>query len=59
MILKKNDTCTMILSGLIGASLLLIADTLARSLATSEIPISILTTFIGAPFLAYLMSRMD
>ena len=59
MILKKNDTSTMILSGLIGASLLLIADTLARSLATSEIPISILTTFIGAPFLAYLMSRMD
>lgn len=59
MILKKNDTSTMILSGLIGASLLLIADTLARSLGSSEIPISILTTFIGAPFLAYLMSRMD
>lgn len=59
MILKKNDTGTMILSGLIGASLLLIADTLARSLGSSEIPISILTTFIGAPFLAYLMSRMD
>ena len=59
MILKKNDTRTMILSGLIGASLLLIADTLARSLGSSEIPISILTTFIGAPFLAYLMSRMD
>lgn len=59
MIIKKNDTATMILSGLIGASLLLIADTLARSLGSSEIPISILTTFIGAPFLAYLMSRMD
>lgn len=59
MIIKKNDTGTMILSGLIGAILLLIADTLARSLSSSEIPISILTTFIGAPFLAYLMSRMD
>lgn len=59
MIRKKNDTGTMILSGLIGAILLLMADTLARSLASSEIPISILTTFIGAPFLAYLMSRMD
>lgn len=59
MIIKKNDMGTMILSGLIGASLLLIADTLARSLGSSEIPISILTTFIGAPFLAYLMSRMD
>lgn len=59
MIIKKNDTSTMILSGLMGGSLLLIADTLARSLGSSEIPISILTTFIGAPFLAYLMSRMD
>ncbi len=59
MILKKNNTSTMILSGLIGASILLIADTLARSIGSSEIPISILTTFIGAPFLAYLMSRMD
>ncbi len=59
MIIKKNDTGTMILSGLIGAILLLVADTLARSVASSEIPISILTTFIGAPFLAYLMSRMD
>lgn len=59
MILKKNDTQTMIFSGLIGAILLLVADTLARSLGSSEIPISILTTFIGAPFLAYLMSQVD
>lgn len=59
IILKKNDTGTMILSGMIGAILLLVADTLARSLGSSEIPISILTTFIGAPFLAYLMSNME
>lgn len=59
MILKKNNSQTIIFSGLIGAILLLIADTLARSLAASEIPISILTTFIGAPFLAYLMSQVD
>ena len=37
---------------LCGASLLLIADTLARSLLPSEIPISILTSLIGALFLA-------
>lgn len=37
---------------LCGASLLLIADTLARSLLPSEIPISILTSLIGAVFLA-------
>ena len=59
MILKKNDTGSIIFSGLIGAIILLLADTLTRSLGSSEIPISILTTFIGAPFLAYLMSQLD
>jgi iron complex transport system permease protein len=58
MLTKRNDFHTTILSGLIGAIILLIADCLARSMASSEIPISILTTFIGAPFLAYLMGRL-
>lgn len=38
-----------------GASLLLVADTLARSLLPSEIPISILTSLMGAVFLAALL----
>lgn len=59
MLTKKNDFNTTILSGIIGAIILLVADTLARSISSSEIPISILTTFIGAPFLAYLMSRLQ
>jgi len=43
---------------LCGASLLLLADTLARSLLPSEIPISILTSLIGALFLAtFLLCR--
>ena len=42
---------------LCGASLLLIADTLARSLLPSEIPISILTSLIGALFLAVFLVR--
>lgn len=37
-----------------GSSLLLLADILARTLLPMEIPISILTTLVGAPFLAYL-----
>ena len=57
MITKKNDFYTTIFSGIIGGVILIIADCLARSLSGSEIPISILTTFIGAPFLAYLMTR--
>lgn len=56
---KKNNFNTTLLSGIIGATILLVADTLARSIGSSEIPISILTTFIGAPFLAYLMSRLN
>lgn len=58
MITKKNDFTTTILSAIVGAIILLVADTFARSIASSEIPISILTTFIGSPFLAYLMSRI-
>lgn len=58
MLTKKNDFNTTILSGIIGAIILLVADTLARSISSSEIPISILTTFVGAPFLGYLMSRL-
>lgn len=57
MLLKKSDFSTCILSGIIGAIILLFADCLARSLAGSEIPISILTSAIGVPFLVYLLYK--
>ncbi|MBQ9579657.1 MAG: iron ABC transporter permease [Lachnospiraceae bacterium] len=41
----------------VGAVFLVIVDTVARSLTASEIPISILTAIIGAPFFIYLMRR--
>ncbi len=44
-------------SALAGGGLLLLMDTLARTITTAEIPISIITSFIGAPFLAYLLLR--
>ena len=44
-------------SMLMGASFLLIVDDFARLAATSEIPIGILTAFIGAPFFLYLITR--
>lgn len=53
----RNNFNTTILSGLIGAIIILISDTLARSLMTSEIPISILTSLIGVPVLIYYMFR--
>ncbi|MBS3810513.1 MAG: iron ABC transporter permease [Halanaerobiales bacterium] len=42
-------------SGLLGASTLLIMDNIARSLTGAEIPISIVTALLGAPFFAYLL----
>ncbi len=42
---------------LLGASFLLVVDNFARLLATSEIPIGILTAFVGAPFFLWLILR--
>jgi iron complex transport system permease protein len=57
IILKRNNFNTSVFSGLVGAVILLAADCLARSISSSEVPISIMTSLIGAPFLAYFMSR--
>lgn len=59
-ILTKRNTATVwLISAILGATLLLVADMFARSLLPSEIPISILTSFIGAPTLIYLMMRKE
>ena len=42
---------------LLGASFLLLVDTISRSIATVELPIGILTSLIGAPFFLYLIIR--
>lgn len=44
-------------SMLLGASFLLIVDNFSRLLATQEIPLGILTAFVGAPFFMYLILR--
>ena len=45
------------MSGLMGALVVLCADILARTLYSSELPISILTTVIGVPILVYFMCK--
>ncbi len=50
---KKLMPATM----LFGALFLLIVDDVSRNMLTSEIPIGILTSFIGAPFFVYLITR--
>ena len=54
-------TRTLIAAPLFGALLLLLADLLARTLfAPSDIPVGILTAFLGAPFfLGLLLTRRD
>ena len=45
------------LSGLSGGCLLCAADLLARSVAATELPVSIFTSLVGAPFLVALIIR--
>jgi len=42
---------------LFGATFLLLVDNISRNLLAVEIPIGILTAFIGAPFFIYLMRQ--
>lgn len=42
-------------SALMGAAFLIVVDDLARILTTSEIPLGILTSFVGAPLFLYLI----
>lgn len=57
LLTKGNSQGTMLLSGLLGGSLLIGADILARSVAASELPVSIFTSLLGAPFLILLIYR--
>ncbi len=44
-------------SMLTGATFLVLVDDLARVIATSEVPIGILTAFVGAPFFLFLIMK--
>ncbi|MGD1821693.1 MAG: FecCD family ABC transporter permease [Pleomorphochaeta sp.] len=57
MIVGCDYRISLPVSILMGSSFLMLVDTISRSLLTSEIPIGILTSFIGAPFFLYLMMR--
>lgn len=55
MAVGPDNTRTMPISLLAGASFLLAVDTLARTVSSTEIPLSIITGFIGAPLYAWLL----
>ena len=57
LLLKRDSAGTMLLGGILGGILLTGADILARSAAATELPVSIFTSLLGAPFLIYLIIR--
>lgn len=57
MLTRNNRIGTMLLSGLLGGILLCCADLLARTVAATELPVSIFTSALGVPFLVALIAR--
>ena len=57
LLTKDNRIHSMWLSGLLGGSILCMADILARSVVASELPVSVFTSLLGAPFLIWLLLR--
>lgn len=57
LFIGDNNVKSLPLSALIGAIFLLLVDTLARNLYIQEIPLGIITGFIGAPFFAWVLIK--
>ena len=59
LFLVLTALCAAVLpaSALGGGAFLLIVDDISRCAGQSEIPIGILTAFIGAPFFLYLITK--
>jgi iron complex transport system permease protein len=57
MLVGPDNTKLMPVTLLIGAGFMLVIDTLARTLTKAEIPISILTGLIGAPFYFWMLVK--
>ena len=53
----SNHVSLLPASVCIGAAFMMLVDTVARTVSPKEIPISILTAIIGAPFFIYLLRR--
>jgi iron complex transport system permease protein len=57
LLVGPDNRLLLPVAALIGASYLVTVDTLARSIAETEIPIGILTAMVGAPIFAYLLRK--
>ena len=59
LIVKTSNVYGFVLSGIIGGILLLIADIVSRSIGAGEIPVSIVTSLLGAPCLFFLLGQKE
>lgn len=57
LLVRSSRPAGVALAGLVGGCLLLTADILARSAGAGEVPVSIITSLLGAPFLFWLLCR--
>ena len=57
LLTHRSDRATFVLSGISGAIIMTIADTLARSVVSVELPVSIFTSLLGAPLLIILLIK--
>lgn len=57
LLFRRSGFSTTLFSGLAGALILTLADCAARVVYSVELPISVVTTAVGVPFLVYFMCR--
>ena len=57
MLVGNNNRLIIPVSLLLGATMMLLIDTLARTITASEIPISVLTALLGAPIFIVLLRQ--
>ena len=57
MMVGPNNTKLLPVTALLGGLFMLVVDTLTRTIGAAEMPISILTGIVGAPFYAWLLWR--
>lgn len=57
-LVAATATPPLVFSAVMGATILLFADSLGRVILPWELPVGVVTSFVGAPFLLYMIFRM-
>lgn len=55
LVFRRNGFSTTVFAAMVGALILTLADCAARTAYSVELPISVVTTLVGVPFLVYFM----